>query len=107
MKKHATRVLAGALVLGLNAAPVHAFHCPLLVKECLALVAKMDRRADTNKKKLAKAKQGCEEALSRHEAGQHKPAVLTAGKAIIRAGKAVNPSLSATGNGSGGGDGGY
>jgi len=104
MKKHATRILAGALVLGLNAAPVHAFHCPLLVKECLALVAKMDRRADTNKKKLAKAKQGCEEALSRHEAGQHKPAVLTVGKAIIQAGKAVKPS---PGNGGGGGDGGY
>jgi len=99
MKKHATRVLAGALVLGLHAAPVHAFHCPLLVKECLALVAKMDRRADTNKKKLAKAKQGCEEALRRHQAGQHKPAVLTVGKAIIRAGKAVNPS---PGNGGGG-----
>ncbi len=107
MKKHATWILAGALVLGLNAAPVHAFHCPLLVKECLALVAKMDSRADTNKKKLAKAKQGCEEALSHHEAGQHKSAVLTAGKAIIRAGKAVNPSLSATDNSGGGGEGGY
>ncbi|MFQ5760408.1 MAG: hypothetical protein ACE5HM_05470, partial [Acidiferrobacterales bacterium] len=71
MKKYATSLLAGALLLGLNAAPVHAFHCPLLVKECLALVAEMDRHADTNKKKLAKAKQGCDEALRLHKAGQH------------------------------------
>jgi hypothetical protein len=76
-------------MLGVNVAPVQAFHCPLLAKECQALVAKMEKRGDTDKAKVAKAKQGCDDALRLHEGGKHKASVIKAGEAISLAGKAV------------------
>lgn len=89
MKKYAVAILASGLILGLNAPAVQAFHCPLLVKECQALVGKMEKRADTDKAKVAQAKQGCEHALKLHEAGKHKASVIKAGEAISLAGEAV------------------
>lgn len=78
-----------AVVLGLSPTVVLAYHCPLLVKECEALVAKMEKRTDTDKAVVEEAKKGCQEALKLHEAGNHKDAVIKAGEAISMAGKAV------------------
>lgn len=104
MKRYIMGSLAGAYILGLTASPVHAFHCPVLVKECRALVAKAEQRADTNKKKLAKASQGCEEALRLHKAGKHKASIIKAGQAITLAGKATkSPPQEAGSSGNGGG----
>lgn len=89
MKNYAMTILAAGLILGLSAAPVQAFHCPKLVNECRALVAKMEKRAGIDKMKVAKAKQGCEDALKLHEAGKHKASVIKAGEAISLAGEAA------------------
>ena len=89
MKNYAMAVLAAGLVLGVNVAPVQAFDCPNLVKRCNALVAKMEKRGDTDKAKVAKATQGCKDVQRHHEQGEHKAAVIKAGEAIWLAGEAV------------------
>ncbi|MFQ5937057.1 MAG: hypothetical protein ACE5LB_11695 [Acidiferrobacterales bacterium] len=89
MKNYAIAVLSAGLVLGVNVTPVQAYHCPLLAKECQALVAKMEKRGNADKAKVAKAKQGCDEALRLHEAGKHKDSVIKAGQAISLAGEAA------------------
>lgn len=81
--------VAVAVVLGLSASVALAYHCPLLVKECRAVVAKMEQRADTDKAIVAEAKKGCEEALKLHEAGNHKGGQTKAGEAIALTGKAL------------------
>jgi len=81
--------VAVAVVLGLSAPVAFAFHCPNLVKECRAVVAKMEQRADADKAMVAEAKKGCEEALKLHEAGNHKGAQTKVGEAIALTGKAL------------------
>ncbi len=89
MKKRAAGILAFVFILGLNAPVVFAYHCPKLVKECEALVAKLEKRKGTDQEKLAEAKAGCAEALKLHEAGKHKESVIKVGEAIEEAGESV------------------
>jgi hypothetical protein len=89
MNKLIIGTLAGVFVLGLHVSSVLAYHCPLLVKECNALVAKMQKNPITDKKLVAQAKQGCADALRLHSAGKHADAVIKAGKAIAMAGKSA------------------
>ncbi len=89
MRKLVVVTLAGLLMLGLSAASVMAFHCPKLVNECNALVAKMEKKPNTDKKLVAEAKQGCADALQLHNTGKHGAAVVKAGEAISMAGKSA------------------
>jgi len=59
------------------------------VRECRAVVVKMEQRADTDKAIVAEAKKGCEEALKLHEAGDHKGSQSKVGEAIALTGKAL------------------
>lgn len=78
-----------AFTLGLNASIVLAFDCPKLVGECKALVAKAEKRGNTDKMTVAEAKKGCEKALELHKAKKHKEAIIEAGLAISMAGSSV------------------
>lgn len=89
MSRHVLGVLGAGLVLGLGAAPVQAFHCPKLVQECQALVAKMEQRDGADMSKVAQAKQGCADAQALHEQGNHKASVIKAGESISLAGEAA------------------
>lgn len=80
------RLLVGALVFVVTVPLVHANG--LLVHDCLVLVQKMERQAGVDRKKLAKAKRGCNKAQMLHEAGEQRAAVIKVGEAIILAGKA-------------------
>lgn len=88
MKKCAMTILAAGLLLALTI-PVQAAHCPLLVKECRALVGKLEKKGKSDAMTLAKAKQGCEDAQKLHEAGKHKDSVIKAGEAISLAGQSL------------------
>lgn len=77
------------LILSLQVSSVFAFHCPLLVKECNAVVAKMEKKSGTDKTVVTQAKQGCAEALQLHKAGKHADSVIKAGEAIAMAGKSA------------------
>ncbi|MFQ5658191.1 MAG: hypothetical protein ACE5G5_11660 [Candidatus Methylomirabilales bacterium] len=87
MKRHL--VITLVLLLGLNVPFVLAYRCPKLVEECRALVTKLEKRRGVDQAKVAEAKEGCEEALRLHKAGQHKESVIKAGEAIAQAGHAV------------------
>ncbi len=89
MKRLLVGILGFVVILGLNAPGVLAYHCPKLVAECQALVAKVEKREGTDKAKIAEAKAGCEEALKLHEAGKHKESVIEVGEAIQEAGEAA------------------
>jgi hypothetical protein len=89
MKRHTLPVLVSGLVLGLGTASALAYHCPKLVAECQAVVAKVEKRAGTDMSKVAEAKQGCEDALKLHEQGKHKDSVIKAGESISLAGQAA------------------
>lgn len=80
--------VAVAVILGLSASTAFAIHCPLLVKECEALVAKVEKSEGADKAMAADAKKGCAEAKKLHDGGKHKDAVIKAGEAISMAGKA-------------------
>ena len=82
-------VVGVAVIVGSSASVAVAYHCPLLVKECRAVVAKMEQRADTDKAIVAEAKKGCEEAQKLHDAGDHKGGQTKAGEAISMTGKAL------------------
>ena len=88
MKKSAMALLAAGFLLTLIA-PAQAAHCPLLVKECRALVGKLEKKGKSDAMTLAKAKQGCEDAQKLHEAGKHKDSVIKAGQAITLAGESL------------------
>lgn len=79
----------GLVMLGFQAATVFAYHCPLLVKECNALVDKLEKNPSADQEQVAAAKQGCADALQLHNDGQHADAVIKAGEAITMAGKSV------------------
>lgn len=89
MKRQAVGILAFVCILGLNAPVVLAYHCPNLVRECEALVGKLEKRQGTDTAQLAQAKAGCEEALKLHQAGKHKEAVIKVGEAISAAGESA------------------
>lgn len=89
MKGTVSGPLASVLILSVTPSVGLAYHCPKLVAECGALVAKMEKRMDTNRMTAAGAKKGCEEALRLHKAGKHKEAIIKAGEAISLAGSAV------------------
>ena len=89
MKQLIVGTLAGVVFLGLQASVVLAYHCPVLVKECNALVAKVEKNPKADKDDVAEAKKGCAEAQKLHEAGKHADSVIRAGEAIVSAGEAV------------------
>ena len=89
MNKNTLAALVSGLVLASGASAVFAFHCPKLVSECQAVVAKAEKRAGTDMAKLAQAKQGCEDALTLHGQGKHRDAVIKAGESIALAGEAT------------------
>lgn len=89
MKTLVVGTLVTAFILGPTTSLVLAYHCPKLVKECQALVAKMQKRRDTDKTKVAAAERGCKEALRLHKSGKHKDSVIKAGEAITWAGESV------------------
>jgi hypothetical protein len=75
--------------LGLNASIVLAFDCKKLVGGCKALVAKAEKRGNTDKMTVAEAKKGCEKALELHKAKKHKESIIEAGLAISMVGSSV------------------
>lgn len=88
MKQSAMTLLAAGLLLALTV-PAQAAHCPLLVKECRALVGKLEKKGKSDAMTLTKAKQGCEDAQTLHETGKHKDSVIKAGQAITLAGESL------------------
>ncbi|GIX49746.1 MAG: hypothetical protein KatS3mg131_3957 [Candidatus Tectimicrobiota bacterium] len=89
MRRYVLRALLVVVALALFAAPALAYHCPRLVSECNALVAKLEKNAQADQAMVAQAKQGCAEAQQLHDTGSHADAVIAAGEAIALAGKAV------------------
>jgi len=53
------------------------------------LVDKLAAKSNVDQSALAKAKQGCADAMALHKAGKHKASVMKAGEAITAAGAAV------------------
>ena len=90
MKKIAVSIFSGTAViaLGVFAAPAQALLCPQLVKDCQALIAKVEKKGG-NASKVGDAKRHCAEAQSLHEQGKHVDSVIAAGKAIEEAGEAL------------------
>jgi len=89
MRKLVVGTLVGVLVAGLYISSALAMHCPALVKECEALVGKLETSPKADKAQVAKAKQGCADAMQLHTEGNHADSVIKAGEAITLAGKAV------------------
>lgn len=89
MRKHVLSALVSALVFGVSATSALAYHCPKLVAECQAVVAKVEKRDGSDMAMVAEAKQGCQQALTLHEQGDHKGSVIKAGEAIALAGEAA------------------
>jgi hypothetical protein len=87
MKKYALSLVVVALGVGV-AMPAQAFLCPQLVKDCTALIAKVESRGG-DAGKLAHAREHCQRAQALHEQGKHADSVITAGDAIQEAGKAA------------------
>ncbi len=87
MKKYAVSLAVVAFALGV-ASPAQALLCPQLVKDCTALIAKVESRG-SDAGKLAHAKEHCGKAQTLHEQGKHVESVITAGEAIKEAGKAA------------------
>jgi hypothetical protein len=82
-------LLVGAVVLGISGLSAWAYHCPVLVKECEAVVVKLDKRPDAKKDILAQAKKMCTEAAKLHDDEQHADSMIKAGEAIALASRAV------------------
>jgi hypothetical protein len=89
MKTLVIGTLVGMLVVGWQVPSALAIHCPALVKECEALVAKLENRPSADKAQLAAAKQGCAEAMKLHDAGNHTDSLIKVGEGITQAGKAA------------------
>jgi hypothetical protein len=77
------------LVVGWQVTAGFAHHCPALVRECEAVVAKMENNPRTDKAQVAAARQGCAEAMKLHVAGEHADSIMKVGEAIAQAGKAA------------------
>lgn len=89
MTKYVLTIMVAGSILALSVGPVQAFDCPNLVKACEALIAKMEKKSNVDKDKVADAKEACEESLQLHKAGDHKDSVIKAGEAISMAGDAA------------------
>ncbi len=89
MKKLVVGTLVVVFMLGLHVSSVLAYRCPVLVKDCEAVVAKLQKRANTDEGKLATAMKMCAEALQLHEGKQHADSVIKVGQAIALAGQAA------------------
>ena len=89
MNKNTLAALTSGVLIASGATAALAFDCPNLVAECQAVVAKAEKRTGTDMAKLAQAKQGCEDALTLHEQGKHRDAVIKAGESIALAGEAT------------------
>ena len=87
MKKYALNLVVVAFGVGV-AMPAQALLCPQLVKDCTALIAKVESRGG-DAGKLGHAMKHCQKAQALHEQGQHADAVISAGEAIEGAGKAA------------------
>ena len=87
MKKFALSIVVIAFGVGV-AMPTQAFLCPQLVKDCTALIAKVESRGG-DAGKLAHAREHCQKAQALHGEGKHADAVISAGDAIEEAGKAA------------------
>jgi hypothetical protein len=89
MKTLLIGTLAGICVTGWSLSSALAIHCPVLVKECEVVVAKVENRPSADKAMVAAARQGCAEAMKLHEAGSHADSLIKVGEAISQAGKAT------------------
>lgn len=89
MQKLVVGALTGLFIVGLQVSSVLAFHCPALVKECEALVGKMENSPRADKAQVTKAKQGCADAKKLHDEGSHADSVIKVGEAIAQAGKSA------------------
>ncbi len=87
MKKYALSLVAVAFGVGV-AMPAQALLCPQLVKDCTALITKVESRGG-DAGKLAHAREHCQKAQALHGQGKHADAVISAGEAIEGAGKAA------------------
>lgn len=87
MKRYALSFAVATVCAGI-AVPAQALLCPQLVKDCTALIAKVEGRGG-DAEKLAHAKQHCQEAQTLHEQGKHADSVIAAGKAIEEVGEAA------------------
>ncbi len=87
MKKYALNLVVAAFGVGV-AMPAQALLCPKLVKDCTALIAKVESRGG-DAGKLAHAREHCQKAQSLHDQGKHADAVISAGDAIKETGKAA------------------
>jgi hypothetical protein len=87
MKKCTLSLVVVAFGVGV-AMPAQALLCPQLVKDCTALIAKVEGRGG-GAGMLAHAKEHCQKAQSLHDQGKHAESVISAGKAIEEAGKAA------------------
>lgn len=85
---HASVVTVG-LFIALTAAPVLAYHCPALVKECQTTADIVAKREGTDKNALEKARKGCDEAMKLHQEGKHKESQVRAGEAIAEVSRAL------------------
>ncbi len=87
MKKYALSLIVVAFGVGV-AMPAQALLCPQLVKDCTALIAKVESRGG-DAGMLAHAKEHCQKAQALHDQGKHADSVISAGEAIEKAGKAA------------------
>jgi len=87
MKKYALSLVVVAFGVGV-AMPAQAFRCPQLVKDCTALIAKVEGRGG-DAGRLAHAKEHCQKAQALHEQKKHADAVISAGEAIKEVGMAA------------------
>jgi hypothetical protein len=87
MKKYALSLAAIAFGIGI-AMPAQALLCPQLVKDCTALISKVEKKGG-DADKLAHAREHCRKAQTLHDQGKHVESVIAAGEAIEEAGKAA------------------
>jgi hypothetical protein len=87
MKKYTMSLVAVAFGVGV-AMPAQALLCPQLVKDCTALIAKVESRGG-DAEKLEHAKEHCQKAQALHDQGKHADSVIVAGEAIEAAGEAA------------------
>ena len=76
--------LLGLVFLGIGfATQAYAFHCPIMVKENRALIARAEKTSlkQSAAEKIAQARQLTDEALQLHENGKHVQAMIKANQA--------------------------
>lgn len=89
MKRVTTSLFMGLALTTIWAGQALAYHCPALVKECQATADIVASREGSDKAAVAKARMGCDEAMTLHQAGKHKEAQIRVGEAIAEISKAL------------------